>query len=521
MPKTDNRHIRNILLATTLLAMSAGAQENDSSEQLDQGEPSVEEDVFNDFVLEEEILNDDSLDDATIPGPLDQVVPVADEEIAVVTDDMTDEVTELTDMELLLVEFERYKELMGNGVYDEADTVAKRVVEMAARMTGTESLETARALTNLAIVQHRNQQYVPAQQNFLASIEIIEDADNRLSPYLVNPLRGLGAAQLEGGRPDLASATFTRAVHITHVNEGPHNLYQLELLQSLAEVQLRLGEPDEARDLQDRMYQLNVRRYSSDTMELIPPLIERAHWQHRAGLIIEERSTYRRIIQIIEKNEGKKSLTLVTPLLTYGRSFFYADRSGMTEMQQTSVSSGEIFFKRAVRIVEGDPETDWKLRATTKLALGDYYLYIGSENRARRVYVDTWEMLSTDEDRLEFRRNMLERAVLLEERPLPQYVSNRSQSDSSAGPDDLLTASLTVNFDINDRGRVSSLKFIEVEPADFVQMQRAIQRNLRSRAYRPRFVDGQPVATPDQFLVHDYYYRQEDLDAIRSAADQT
>jgi hypothetical protein len=130
-------------------------------------------------------------------------------------------------------------------------------------------------------------------------------------------------------------------------------------------------------------------------------------------------------------------------------------------------------------------------------------------------------MLSTDEDRLEFRRNMLERAVLLEERPLPQYVSNRSQSDSSAGPDDLLTASLTVNFDINDRGRVSSLKFIEVEPADFVQMQRAIQRNLRSRAYRPRFVDGQPVATPDQFLVHDYYYRQEDLDAIRSAADQT
>jgi hypothetical protein len=310
-------------------------------------------------------------------------------------------------------------------------------------------------------------------------------------------------------------------VHITHVNEGPHNLYQLELLQSLAEVQLRLGEPDEARDLQDRMYQLNVRRYSSDTMELIPPLIERAHWQHRAGLIIEERSTYRRIIQIIEKNEGKKSLTLVTPLLAYGRSFFYADRSGMTEMQQTGVSSGEIFFKRAVRIVEGDPETDWRLRATTKLALGDYYLYIGSENRARRVYVDTWEMLSTDEDRLEFRRNMLERAVLLEERPLPQYVSNQSQSDSSAGPDDLLTASLTVNFDINDRGRVSSLKFIEVEPADFVQMQRAIQRNLRSRAYRPRFVDGLPVATPDQFLVHDYYYRQEDLDAIRSAADQT
>ena len=180
-----------------------------------------------------------------------------------------------------------------------------------------------------------------------------------------------------------------------------------------------------------------------------------------------------------------------------------------------------MFFKRAVRIVENDPETDWKLRATTKLSLGDYYLYIGSENRARRVYIDAWEMLSIDEERLEFRRNMLERAVLLEERPLPKYVSNQSQSDSSAGPDDLLTASLTVSFDIDERGRVSSLKFVEVEPADFVQMQRAVQRNLRSRAYRPRFVDGLPVGTRDQFLIHDYFYRQEDLDAIRSAADQT
>jgi tetratricopeptide (TPR) repeat protein len=521
MPKTDNRHIRNILFATTLLAMSAGAQENDTSELNDQGEGVVEESAIKDVVIEEGILNDDGLDDAPIPGPLDQVVPVADEEVAVATDDVNEEVIELSDMDLLLVEFERYKELMGNGVYDEADTVAKRVVEMAARMTGAASLETARALTNLAIVQHRNQQYVPSQQNFLASIEIIEEADNRLSPYLVNPLRGLGAAQLEGGRPDLASATFTRAVHITHVNEGPHNLYQLELLQSLAEVQLRLGEADEARDLQDRMYQLNVRQYSSDTMALIPPLIERANWQHRAGLIIEERSTYRRVIQIIEKNEGKKSLTLVSPLLAYGRSFFYVDRSGMSEMQHPGVSSGEMFFKRALRIVEDDPATDWKLRATTKLAVGDYYMYIGSENRARRVYVDTWEMLSIDEEMLEFRRNMLERAVLLDERPLPQYVSNKAESDSSAGPDELLAASLTVNFDINDNGRVSSLKFIQAEPADFVQMQRAVQRNLRSRAYRPRFEDGLPVATPNQILIHDYYYRQEDLDEIRSAADQT
>ena len=154
--------------------------------------------------------------------------------------------------------------------------MAKRAVEMALNVTGPRSLETAKALTNLAIVQDRNEQYDSAQQNYQSAIVIIEDMDNRLSEHLVNPLKGLGAAQLKTGRPDLADGTFRRAVHITHVNEGPHNLYQIELLQALAEVSLMLGSPDDAKVLQDRMYLLNVRRFADDTMALIPPLLQRA-----------------------------------------------------------------------------------------------------------------------------------------------------------------------------------------------------------------------------------------------------
>jgi tetratricopeptide (TPR) repeat protein len=161
----------------------------------------------------------------------EQIVPVADEGIEENSDYS---VPEATPEDELVANFELFKQLMKDNVFDEADTVAKRVVELALRLKGPQSSEFAKALTNLAIVQFQTEQYTAAQQNFESAIEIIEDNEDRLNVQLVNPLKGLGAAQLESGRPDLASRTFQRAVHVTHVNEGPHNLDQIDLLESIA-----------------------------------------------------------------------------------------------------------------------------------------------------------------------------------------------------------------------------------------------------------------------------------------------
>ena len=75
---------------------------------------------------------------------------------------------------------------------------------MAIKVYGPQSRETANALNNLGIVQHSNGQYDAAIQNFTSSVEIIELVSDRLNDALVNPLKGLGAAQLGNGRPDQA-----------------------------------------------------------------------------------------------------------------------------------------------------------------------------------------------------------------------------------------------------------------------------------------------------------------------------
>jgi tetratricopeptide (TPR) repeat protein len=502
-------------------------QEGESLDLPDPDGPVLDDMVFEEKVFEDDDFADESMGNQATRGPSDKLVPVADDpadaDDAASSAESAEPATELSDVEMLVQEFGRYKALMDNGIYDEADTVAKRVVELSLKATGPMSLETARALTNLAVVQYRNKQYDTAQQNYLASIEIIEVTDNRLSKYLVNPLKGLGAAQLEGGQPGLAIGTYKRAVHLTHVNEGPHNLDQLELLQSLAEASLRLGDTKEAKDLQDRMYLLNVRHFSQDSMGLIPTLVRRAEWQHRAGMIIDERVTYRRIIQIIEKNEGKNGLSLISPLIAYGRSFLFADLTRMSDVDRNGLGTGEIYFRRAVRIAGKNPQADWKDRAVTTLALGDYYMNTNNESRGRKVYSEAWDMLSVDEEGLEFRRDMLERPYVLRDRPMPKYMSDdaAASDNSSDSPERLLTGTLALSYDVNEHGRVSTLRVIEAEPPEFTEMRRAVQRNLQSRNYRPRFADGEPAVSTDQILVHTFYYRQADLDAVRVKVKET
>ena len=156
------------------------------------------------------------------------------------------------------------------------------------------------------------EQYDAAIQNYEGAIEIIEDQLDRLDAQLINPLKGLGAAQLANGRPDEAAATFTRAVHISHVNEGPHNIDQVPILESLAETNLLLGELDQARNVHELIYNLNERYYRTNMLDLVPSLMRRARWQHRTGYYNDERATWRRIIRIIEEKQGNEHGAAIT-----------------------------------------------------------------------------------------------------------------------------------------------------------------------------------------------------------------
>ena len=450
-------------------------------------------------------------------NPLDQVVPVAEEDA---TDSVPAESIDdsRTLDERLAAEFQRYQRLVREDAMDEADVSAKRIVAMVIRLHGPDSIETSKALNNLALVQSRNGQYDAAIQNFESAVEIIEDVEDRLNEQLVNPLRGLGAAQISNGRPDLATRTFDRARHITHVNEGPHNIEQVEILEALAEATLLTGDAKGARAILDRIHALNVRHFADDQMALIPSLMRRASWQHAAHYYNDERATYRRAIRIIEEKIGKEDPQLILPLTQLGRSFYFMDVSQSDAQQRGMVSSGEIYFKRAARIAERAADMDWRELVGAKLTLADHYIYIQSQNRARNLYKEMWTFLSADEERLAMRAEVLEQPLVLFEDDPPKYAFKASIADM--GSDDLLTGTIRVDYTVSTRGRVRSIR-TEALPPEFTDMQRMVHREIRRRVFRPKMSDGELQESDNLVFEHSFFYRQSDLDAIIKQLEET
>lgn len=415
--------------------------------------------------------------------------------------------------------FGLYRDAMENEAYAEADMLAKKVVELSIRLFGVDSLDSARALTNLGIAQHQNESFEAAITNYEAAIDIVERTEDRLNENLVNPLKGLGAAQLASGRPDLAAETFQRAVHVTHVNEGPHNLMQVEVLESLAETHLAVGNFEEVEKITEIIFGLEARDLPLDSMAIVPVLEKQASWQHRLQLFEKERYTWRKIIDIIEDHEGDDDLRLIEPLTGLGKSYLYVGNVDAAFHHPTSISSGEVYLKRAVRIAEDNPDATWEIQEDTMLALGDFYILSGQSSRGRDVYEDVWELLSADDDRLEHRRENLESLVVLQEIHPPRYVGIDGEVRTALPGDNYEKGQLVYQYSVSRRGYTSDVVLVEAEPAAFEDMQRTVQRDLRSLIYRPRLVDGRAVDTTDLTYTHEFFYRQSDLAEIRKQAD--
>ena len=471
------------------------------------------------MVLASTALAQDQTDPFAELGLMEDSSPVADDEASPTGEEMAPEQPErpLTEDDVLR-EHARFVRLLEEQNYDAADIAAKRVIEMSIKIYGPQSHETAKALNNLGVVQNNSQQYEAAVQNFVSAIEILEILEDRLNSQLINPLKGLGAAQLGAGRPDLASQAYSRATHITHVNEGPHNLEQVEILESLAEAYVRMGEVDEARDIADRIHILQVRHFSDDPLGLLPSLMRRASWQHSAGYYNDERATYRRAIRIIEDSVGRDDPRLVDPLVKLGKSFYYYEPFPQSQSSYVGSATGEAYLKRAQRIAERTEDFPWLELATTKLALADFYVFAESHSRAKNMYEEVWNELSVDDDRRELRDELLGQPRPIWTETLPPYTNGAVGVMRKDG--EIQTGVVTVIYDVTSRGR-ARIQEVKTEPAEFTDIENMVEREVKRRVYRPAIVDGDTAVSSRQIFKHQFNYSRSELDAMREPSSDT
>ncbi|HSD70426.1 MAG TPA: tetratricopeptide repeat protein, partial [Woeseiaceae bacterium] len=406
----------------------------------------------------------------------------------------------------LVQSFELYKSSIENGMYEEADTLAKRIIELSIKLYGINSHDSAKALTNLGTVQYHNKDFDSAQLNYQAAIDIIERIEDRLHAGLINPLKGLGAAQLGAGRPDLAKETFDRAVHISHVNEGPHNLQQVDMLDALTETYLTVGEVDEALDVQEKVVNLQLRNVDLDSEAAIPALEREAQWMHRMQRYNAERNSYRKIIRILEKSRGSDDIALIPPLTGLGKSYLFVEPYDPELQYYTPASGGEVYLKRALRIAEESPQSDWEILRGSMLALGDFYTLSGRESRATRAYTEVWEYLSADAERIPSRVRDLESTVVLQDISPTLYYNSARQDNAATPPENFERGTIVVGYAIDTSGQAQNIRLIEARPPGLVEMQDEVMREVRDLIHRPRLENGNVVPVDGLTYTHEFYY---------------
>jgi len=404
-----------------------------------------------------------------------------------------------------------YLDAIADEMFDEADQIAKQIVEQSILIYGLDSHESANALINLAMAQLGQKDYELAVMNYENAIAIIERIENRLNKDLINPLRGLAEAQLKMNRMDLARDNYDRAIHISHVNDGPHNLEQLENLRSLANVYATAKEPKKAANIEKRIYYLQSRNMDANSLEMIPALRTLASSQRKSASFEKERKTWRKIINITQKHKGRDSLDLIEPLTELGKTYLFIHfiTTGYDEIP--TVSKGDSYLKKAIRIAEQNPEAVWQDVAETKIILADYYIMSDRANRSYSVYREIWDLLSEDELKLEFRALALEQPVILEDIYPPKFFEDTSITSQDETPPGYEKAQVSFNFNVSIRGLAKNINRASFNPDGLDFMHSIIGREIRKLVYRPRFLEREPVITQNVIFEHEFFYKKNNV----------
>jgi tetratricopeptide (TPR) repeat protein len=399
----------------------------------------------------------------------------------------------------------RYREAVEGMQYQEAETAAKQRIEHLL-VTGTSSgYEMADALIDLAFAQRQIEQYDAAIQNYIGSIVILEDTDDMLSERLVAPLRGIGETYVASGEAELAVPVYERALHVNHVNAGPHNLQQLDLLDAMIDAMVQAGREDAALSTVERISSLYARRYATDSEEMLPALWRRAGLLKNMGRYQDERLVYLDIVRIIEKHHGDRDVSLIKPYTELGRTYLQEVDQAIFRSEPTA-QTGETYLKRAVEVAR-ENDADINVQLATLIDLADYYTILNVQDKARRHYRAAWSLLSEDE-RVADRDEIFDSMVVLVQPKLDAQANfgYRSRVDDAAAQTE---GFMLAQFSINERGRVTDIEIIEADPPEFPEMETRLERTLRDSVYRPRYENGNPVKSHENRMRHDFVYTDQ------------
>lgn len=392
-----------------------------------------------------------------------------------------------------------------------ADAVpaAFEVVELTRQLDGDDDAALVTPLTNLATAQLRAGDLLAAGNNYSAAVTLVEKHAGIVSPQLITPLMGLGRTYMQAEQFVQATESFERALHVNHVNEGFYNLDQLPVRDALTESYLGQKDFDKANSHQESQLQIMAHRLGRESPELLPALSRLGDWYEQTGQVLSARLVRQDAVRRIAATRGENDPAMVAPLIAVASSYrqqaLQSPVAGPMQEPETLLPMSGVVLRKALDIVDQQPEPDPLQRAAVLIEFGDLYRIWGKRNSSTEAYDEAWQTLSGNEKFAGRREEYFARPVRLLWNPAPQIypASARKLPPGSK----LESGYVVVRYSVDAMGLVSSAEVMESDPAGLID--KSVLNAVRRSLYRPRYADGVAVPTEGLSLRHEFAYRIE------------
>jgi tetratricopeptide (TPR) repeat protein len=359
--------------------------------------------------------------------------------------------------------------------------------------------------------------------DYLDAIETAEAERSAYSAELSDLYFGLGQSHFSKREYERARRAYQRGMQIERVNYGLNSLSQTPYLLSIAEAESFLGNWEESQDALENLYQINSRAYGENNPRMLPVLDELLDWymgtyserNHSGGyqnLVLSERLGDR-MSRILNKSVSiddpdaapryRKISHLHYFIANHIKQHGEPSESGLTINTGSTTASrdstsqqhyrrGKAALQKVVESLEKQENSSDTDKALAIAELGDWYLVFGQRMSASKAYKLAYESLQTNTESQQLTETLFGQASMIEFTAL-------GLDEKSPEID------LQVSMVVSKSGVPGKMEVLN-PPENFTKNQiRAVYKDLRSKRFRPKLVDGE---TTESSIVFPYACKQ-------------
>jgi TonB family protein len=425
-----------------------------------------------------------------------------------------------------------------------AIAAAEALVTAARADAAQQPLALSEALTLLGNAQFGARNYSEAQTAFKEAVQIVEARAGGASPQLLDPLRGLGYSLAASDKHNEAIPPLERALLIDRRSYGLYDMAQQKVLRQLAESLVKVGRPADAERHVAYLVQLGDRVYGKRDPRQVPILCFAADWHADLGDFLTARMIYRQAIDIVERKLGPNDTTTVEPLRglagTYTQELYFSTlglRTQTLDRQPTSAdgssnqqkelnprylgTEGEKALERAVKILEAQPPSAQDTLLDTLIQSGDWFQIKHMPEKAIPYYRRAAALSASLTAAAAATPPVAGTAAAAGTEPAPLsfpvrvYYPTPSQAtrNTTLPAEQVDERFVEVQFTVTDSGDVEDARITETNGT---QRQSAdTLAAIRAARFRPKFVNGEPVATTGMTNREVFRTRKESVDGGR------